>query len=868
MSVGQVRNQWLALLAYRNNCYRSLHYVQDTSIYPLHAIANNAFWPAFQPVLARQASYMYNSQFLRHHLANAALQRTPVTNHPFYCVVPLQTHLNHSQFQTSFPVLTSSVRNDVAASAAGCTVTSAASTVDTCASDCSLTPSCMSSIPFPAEAELTTVTTAYTDTFLNSSAEVKFSHSASITATNVTEIKTCDSCEVPSSYPVGVSTQSSTSIANSVKPALTTTSMVTSSPTKPEVVERRKIVVTPFTSLTPVQVSLLKLAADSRAEVPKLRKRAESKNVPTTVDRKVVFGADGLTVSFCPPTSTNASSVLQLDDFVNRKVVTSLPSEENVSVVDTKVLYSSAGVSLAVPQWSLVGNTDEHCQLETGERKAESWCNAASCSDSNVNLTVACSHPNLSVFQPFIASIPGTDTNMSVQPKCLTKSQRRRRNKAMKKLMSNSGDVNQLSSSLQQSVTPASCMTTDNSETMNSTCSKRSKIDTSNKQSSRNSHEFTPSVQPVNFQFHCPPQVQVSSTKVASSKEVIHGKTTVSPAFVSSSLASPTQYCSSASASAMMNSDSKSIVCSTSTRTAVTGSCGNSQNIVGACKVKEADADVNTASVVHLSDDETKYIVIDSDEFCDEDTEVLQLVPELLVSFIEDCTSPAVCQPDLEDCKTSEDLDTDSMRDAITSSVIGPEVATDAIPVIDLTESPDSAFIPVSDETSCAFISADNVDKLAVTQPAASSSLSDLPHVIKTLVNCNVKATVSQQNSSLSSVRPSSFLTADAVSTVTAVGNALHYQTEKNLIPTTSANTQTMSLFPRIAEVSRQERKRKYAETRISVSEAIVIDDEDTDEVSIRETSITCVDLQAKQPSSSESNRCKISYLFVFIVDL
>jgi len=73
--------------------------------------------------------------------------------------------------------------------------------------------------------------------------------------------------------------------------------------------------------------------------------------------------------------------------------------------------------------------------------------------------------------------------------------------------------------------------------------------------------------------------------------------------------------------------------------------------------VDDANARSTAASVTHMSD-ETEYIIIDSDEASD--TEVSELVPEMLMSFSEDleCLSPTLRTSDHSfNCKTGNDED-------------------------------------------------------------------------------------------------------------------------------------------------------------------------------------------------------------------
>jgi len=73
--------------------------------------------------------------------------------------------------------------------------------------------------------------------------------------------------------------------------------------------------------------------------------------------------------------------------------------------------------------------------------------------------------------------------------------------------------------------------------------------------------------------------------------------------------------------------------------------------------VSDTNARSTAASVTHMRD-ETEYIIIDSDEASD--TEVSELVPEMLVSVSEDleCVSPTLRTSDHSfNCKTGNDED-------------------------------------------------------------------------------------------------------------------------------------------------------------------------------------------------------------------
>ena len=750
-----MRNQWLAIAEYCNSYYRSLPYGGVGNIYPSY----------YNHSLVNTASNLYYHQFAANPLTNAAWQTTPVPTHHVLYAMPMQTHWNHqstdihSRLRSRFPIPANNVRSSNSAvttttfsTSSGRTVRDSVakcsgSTVISCSADSLLTKqSNLSSVASPPEAGLNAETVACTETCSALSTGVKFSPAASAKDTSITESKICDSGETLRSYParVGVLVPSSSGIVtksgNSAKLTVTRTSPVASNSTKPKGAKRSKVAVAPFTT---GKDSVTRLAASSSNKVPRVRKRRKSKNargapLEKMLERKVVVGSVGLTVSFRTPASNTASLVPHCDNSLNRQPTSHVSERERSNGGDAEVAYSAAGLSSPVscsPSFALTGNTDKKRKLDTRKRKVTNWSDKVTrCwNETSRSGRIVNSHrpPKLSASRPFSASATGADT--AVGKKRLSKGQRHRRNKALRRLLS----------------------------TCNAACRGNAKV--------------------------------AGRAKKAD--------------------------------------------------------CGVSD-------VNNNDVDANniTSSVDQLDDDTAEWIIIDSDD----STEVSQFLPEQLLSFTEDLRSPSpvVVMSDSEDCKTTEGLGTDGIRDTITVSVSVTD--TDTLSANDLKglKSPDSATSPHSRKT---LIPVVKRDEMAAMLPTAT----DGPHLVELPVSSNVKATVSQQNSSLSATTPYDSHGPSAATTV--------IQTE-NSASTAGANSKSVTVFPRIAAMNRQERTRKYAATGLSVSEAIVIDDEDSvvlDEVPGGETDIKDVDLEAenflRQPSSSGSNQCKISYLFVCI---
>jgi len=533
--------------------------------------------------------------------------------------------------------------------------------------------------------------------------------------------------------------------------------------------------------------------------MPKARKR-KSKNTHA-VERKVILGPASLSVSVCDP-------VPQLDGCLNREAMTAITSEQKSNRIDTKVTCSSAGVSpyvLPCLSFAPVINTGMQCQRDSRKREALRRLNGVSETSNNTDPLASCSQPKLSALRPLIISVPAS--NMSVKPKRLSRSQRRRRNMAMRRLVGTSNAansvtakvpdcINKLSSSFLQSLRLGPCAVT-------STC-----------------------------------ETKVTSAKDASSNDAVCGKMTLSPQLpvkVSSSTEPPVQDPSSASAVKGSNNDKR--VCLTTTG-----------------------------------------------------SEAPQFVPELLLSFTEDLTSPSstVCTLDSDDNKSTEGLSTNglspsdaividdkdivivddvpNMTDTVTSSVSGTNASNDVKSpndVIDL-KSAVLASIPVSDVSCHTLISTVQGVETVIPKPIVpSTSSSSIAHMMKIPVSDIGSATVSLGNSSSSSF--------PRVSTVSASGNSLNSRVE-NLTSTASANSQTVRLLPGIGGVNTLEETRKYSQTGLSPSDAIVIDDEDAvvlDDLSSKEIDTTEVHSGEKhllcQSSSSGSSQCKVSYLFLLL---
>jgi len=548
----------------------------------------------------------------------------------------------------------------------------------------------------------------------------------------------------------------------------------------------------------------------------------------------------------------------------------------------------------------------------SGKRKAAKQWNGTSSASNNVNSLVACSPPNLSVPQPVI--VPATDTNLPVQSKPLNKGQRQRRNRAMRRLAGTSntvnnghakaaGNVNRSSPSFQRSLTLQSSTVASNSKSAKSRCGMRRDTMNASEQSSGISSKLTPSAR---SQF--PTQVQVSSTEVAS---MICGKKALSPVTLSSSVSSPTQLSSSVSAVKNSDDDDKRIVSSTSTISVATANCGKSRNIVttsgSVCKVEQGSVACDSASVSPVEFKPVMYL----DE--------AEQASEMQVTVVH--TQSTVTATGVHysvDCKPCEDSITCIVSDANNNYVpvndaAVSEAATATASAKDVTDSKShpSPTVPVSDETCRASISTVKTNEMAVRQPAAVTSsptarchtVSVLPRAPRIasavkvqwaqMVSSALGDSTSRPPMSSSSVRRTSEIPVssngksstvsqqNSSSSAIPSGDGFHHQI--NLTSTTRADKQEVAAFPRIAGLSRQDRKRNYGQTGRSVSDAVVVDNEDViiiddediiviDEWPSRETNVTDADSEAKhlacQASSSGSNQCKISYSFVSIVAL
>ena len=259
----------------------------------------------------------------------------------------------------------------------------------------------------------------------------------------IKRFKPCDLSENSESDLVGVTAPSNASICVE---ACTSTK-----PTEPEVFETRKVLVTPF---TPVQLSLLKLAS---TKVPKV---CQKKSRERSVERKVVSDPPSLTVSICPkpkPAAASADRVPQLDGCLNREATATMNGEGKSNQVDRK----AAGVSLSVPQqWSSfapIRSTGQHWQHNrkrqaSRKRNAAKRLNSSSCPSNSVNNS-AVSYPArlyISAFQPLKASVPATNT--SAKTGYLSRSQRKKRNRAMRRLNGISNTTGSSSVKIEDSV--------------------------------------------------------------------------------------------------------------------------------------------------------------------------------------------------------------------------------------------------------------------------------------------------------------------------------------------------------------------------------------------------------------------------------
>ena len=288
----------------------------------------------------------------------------------------------------------------------------------------------VSKIPLPADTELTATSAKIGS---SSSAEVTFSLTDGSTSTDMTEIKTtCESSEKLGSDQIGVE------ILSKNNTRIETVSCKSAKPAEPaEVSDTRKVTATPFTSLLPIQLSLMKLASDTNAKVPKVHKRMKSENTHA-VKREVTFGPDRLTVSVrlpVPAVSANASPAPQHDGSSSGKTVTAVSGKRKRSQVDTKDMCSG-GLLPSEPYWSSfapVRNTGQHSQHNAGNAKPAKQFNGTYGTSNNLSSSEACKRRKLSAFPPTF--VPASNMDVSVPSKCLSKSQRRRRRRALRQLM-------------------------------------------------------------------------------------------------------------------------------------------------------------------------------------------------------------------------------------------------------------------------------------------------------------------------------------------------------------------------------------------------------------------------------------------------
>ena len=671
---------------------------------------------------------------------------------------------------------------------------------------------------------------------------------------NVMEIKPCDLGENLVSGPVGVEVSAPSNASVLIESCNST------EPTEPEVFETRKVLVTPF---APVQLSLLKLASTKVPKVCKIKSRE------TAVERKVVINPHGLTVLVClkpKPASANADRVPQLDSFLNREATATTTGEGKSNRVDRQ----AAGVLLSVPQQSSfapVRNMDQHYQRNR-KIQARSKANAATWPSNSVNKS-AVSYPArlyMSAFQPLMASVPATNT--SAKSGCLSKPQRKRRNRAMRQLNGisnaacNSGvkiaDSVELLPAFQPltASVPATNTSVKSGRLSKSQRQKRNRrlrrlngisnaagssgvkvadsvellpsllqsttlgSCTGNCESAKYSCEWwmenrrqasgisdksTPSEQTC-VDIRSPPHVEITSTKGVSVTQTICRKMTLRPRCpdTSSSIAPPTQ-------------------------------------------------DLSSTSAGRSSEDDQGIV-----DFTTDGPEVSQFLPELLLSA-------PLFTLDSDDCEITETSKTNSVRGIATSSGNSRDANNNLLSGNEVSDLKSS--VPGSIERSdvtchTALLSMIKRDEVAVTKPAAAASAS----VVDIPVDSNGNATISQGKSLSSFLLPSC--------SVSVSRNGLNSQTE-NLTLKSAANSQTLPLLPGTVGVGRAERKRKYSQTGLSPSDAIVIDDkddEDIDGVDDRETQTTDAHSHLEgiplffQASSAGSNQCKVSYLYVLIV--
>ena len=296
----------------------------------------------------------------------------------------------------------------------------------------------ISSIPLPPDAELQATTTG-TSNCSTLPPEVTFpltSGSSATSVTNVTDTKTVGdhSSENLASDPVEV-TNSLLDISFSSIPLppvaeLQATATGTSNcPTlPPEVTFPLTSGSSAATDVT--NVTDTKTAGDHSSQ----NLASDPVEVKILADTKVILGGSAmLTVSAClqKPASTNNDPALQLE-LPDREATITTTDEEVSNQVDEETVCSSAGVSPSVAQWpssAPVTNSGQHRQRQSRKRKAADWLtHIRSWISSDKDASEACSQPKVMA----LASAPASSTSDDSKP--LSKSQRKAGNKAVKQL--------------------------------------------------------------------------------------------------------------------------------------------------------------------------------------------------------------------------------------------------------------------------------------------------------------------------------------------------------------------------------------------------------------------------------------------------